>query len=188
MFKDYHLSWTGWHNATIFTINNFHCQPSRLHLVAGVHATCSFQNPYPLAPCSFQFFSPSFFLTFCFAPYSFSTALCSFVIFLLAPAFFLSRTPCSFWEFSSAPSSFLSFLVLLASGLSFLCSLLLYLFYGLLLVPLCQICLAPCSGITLSGGSVIGYSHRFVRFLECLCSYPANTKHCHTNLNLLLEN
>ena len=111
--------------------------------VEGGRVRAPFTN-FALAPHSFKFFATCTFFTFFLDPFSFFYAPCSFLIFLLAPGFF----SCSMLLFRISPCSFLSFLVLLAPELSFVCSLLLYLFYGLLLTPLCQVGLAPYAGIT----------------------------------------
>ncbi len=87
---------------------------------------------FPLSPCHFQFFLQ-------FAPFQlFSHSFFIFLYFLL----FFNFPPCS-WIFSHALCSFFSFCVLLAPRLLFLCSLLLYLFLGLLLARLCQTGHAP---------------------------------------------
>ena len=104
----------------------------------------------PIFGMPFQFFVPCSFFTFLCPLLLFLFLFFSFFYFFSS---FIFLAPRSFLEFSSAPCSFLSFLVLLAPGLWFVCSLLLYLFYGLLLAPLCQIGLAPCSGITPNRGS-----------------------------------
>ncbi len=105
----------------------------------------------PLAPFSLNFFAPCFFFTFFL--FHFSMVPAPFYFFLLLHDFCLA--PYSFLEFSPAPCSFLSSLWLLAPGLTFVCSLLLYLFHCLLLAPLCQTGVAPCSGITPNMGSMV---------------------------------
>ena len=110
----------------------------------------------PLAPCSFQLFAPCSFLTFLPDPFSFFLAPYSFLSFLLAPGFFLA--PCSFFSFFSAPCSLLAFFVLFAPARITIC-LLPSLFWGLLLVPFCQIGHAPCSGIIPNRGSFVSFDN-----------------------------
>ncbi len=134
-----------------------------------------------LAPCSFQFvalfsffaFTCSFFIFLCSllllqfphllpAPFSFlpfapfSLIPCSFFIFLCS-LFLFHFSSCSMLLFQIFHCSMLLFTIFAApcSRITLVCSLLLYLFYGLLLAPLRQIGLAPCSGITPNGGSPI---------------------------------
>ena len=84
---------------------------------------------------------------------SLPTSSCNLYFTSCSRIFFLA--PWSYLEFSSAPWSFLTFMGLLVPGLSFVCSLLLYLFHVLLFAPLCQIGLAPCSRITRNRGCLI---------------------------------
>ncbi len=101
-----------------------------------------------LTTCSFEFLVPhSFFVFFC-APFSFFCAPCSFLILPHPSGLFY----CSMLLFRILLCSMLLFII--ASGLSFVCSLLLFLFYSLLLAPLYQIGHAPCSGITPHRGSI----------------------------------
>ncbi len=111
--------------------------------VRGVHAPCSFYN-FPACSLLLSIFCPLLLFRFFPAPFPFFCAPCSFLIFPLAPCSFFQIFHCSMLLFTifGAP----------CSRITLVCSLLLYLFYGLLLAPLCQIGLAPCSGITPKGG------------------------------------
>ncbi len=85
--------------------------------------------PFLLFPCSFFIFLCSLLL--------FSFSSCSMLLFQIFHCFMLLFT------IFGAP----------CSRITLVCTLLLYLFYGLLLAHLCQIGLAHCSGITPNGGS-----------------------------------
>ncbi len=107
--------------------------------------------PLLLAPFSFPPFAP-----FHFFHCSFLIFMCSMLLFNFSPCsriFFMFHAP--FWNFTLLNASFYLFSVLLAPGLSSVCSLLLYLFYGLLLAPLSQTGLASCSGIIPNRGSLL---------------------------------
>ncbi len=100
----------------------------------------------PLAPCSFQFFALCSFFAF---PCSFFIFLCSLLLF--------NFSSCSMLLFQIFHCSMLLLTIFGApcSKITLVCSLLLNLFYSLLLAPLCQIGLAPCSGITPNGDSLL---------------------------------
>ncbi len=115
-------------------------------LLGGVHAPCSLYN-FPSCSLLLSIFCPL--LLFRFFPAPFSFFLCSLLLF--------NFSSCSMLLFQTFHCSLLLFTIFGAacSRITLVCSLLLYLFYGLLLAPLCQIRLAPCSGITPNGGSLV---------------------------------
>ncbi len=98
-----------------------------------------------LLPAPFNFLSFAPFLLF---PCSFFIFLCSLLAF--------NFSSCSMLLFQIFHCSMLLVTIFGApcSRITLVCSLLLYLFYGLLLAPLFQIGLAPCSGITPNGVSL----------------------------------
>ncbi len=114
-------------------------------MLGGVPALCSFNN-FPR--CSYSLLLSIFCPLLPFHIFPCSVFISHFV--LLEDCFV---APCSFLEFSFAPCSFLLLLGLHAPGLSFVCSLQLYLFYSKLVASLCQIGLAPCSGNTPSSSA-----------------------------------
>ena len=100
--------------------------------------------PFTISPLAFLPFAP------------FSLFSCSFFNFLcsLLPFNFPSYSTLLFQIFHCSMILFTIFGAP-CSRITLVCSLLLYLFYCLLLAPLCQTGLAPCSGITSNGGSLI---------------------------------
>ncbi len=98
------------------------------------------------APFNFLLFAP--FLLF---PCSFFIFLCSLLL--------CNLSSCSMLLFQIFHCSMLLFTIFGApcSRITLVCCLLLYLIYDLLLAPLCQIGLAPCSGITPNGGSDVKF-------------------------------